>query len=122
MKVKDDGHADFLTGKDKDGSTVLNCAAWKGHVAVLEHLLERGAAKELKNLNGPTAYEVTFDHNAAAFTRINKNAIKAPERIVTAAASVSRYGISRNSRQHLLPDRLEQWLSEENGFHTITHN
>ena len=85
-------------------------------------LLERGAAQELKNLNGRAAYEDTFVHNAAAFTRINKNAIKESERVVSTAASVSRYGISRNSRQHLLPDRAEQWLSEGKRLLTITHN
>ena len=51
MKVKDDGRADLLTGKDKDGSTALNRVAWKGHVDVLEHLLERGADINAHNEN-----------------------------------------------------------------------
>ena len=51
MKVKDDGRADLLTGKDNDGSTALNCVAWKGHVDVLEHLLESGADINAHNEN-----------------------------------------------------------------------
>lgn len=33
----------LLTTADSDGSTLLHCAAWKGHVAVVRLLVDRGA-------------------------------------------------------------------------------
>ena len=43
--------AALISARDSDGSTPLHCAAWKGHVNVVEVLLERGANHEVENEN-----------------------------------------------------------------------
>ncbi len=57
------GNADLLTAKDKDGSTALHCASWKGHVGVVEYLLDSGANINAHNEN--THWGTTPLHAAA---------------------------------------------------------
>jgi ankyrin repeat protein len=42
---------DLIHAKDKDGSTPLHCAAWKGHFDVARILLEAGAEVDAHNEN-----------------------------------------------------------------------
>ena len=42
----------LLAAKDRDGSTPLHCAAWKGHTAIVEFLLDEGAELHAHNENG----------------------------------------------------------------------
>ena len=48
LLAKDKG---LTSAKDKDGSTPLHCAAWKGHLEVVRILLEAGAEIEAQNQN-----------------------------------------------------------------------
>ena len=41
----------LLSARDKDGSTPLHCASWKGHASVVESLLNAGAKINEKNKN-----------------------------------------------------------------------
>ena len=43
--------ASLLLVQDKDGSTALHCAAWKGHQEVVSLLLEAGADVHAQNQN-----------------------------------------------------------------------
>ena len=43
--------ASLVDARDTDGSTPLHCAAWKGHAAIAELLLNCGAAVSVKNAN-----------------------------------------------------------------------
>lgn len=45
------GDESLVNARDKDGSTPLHCAAWKGHVAVVEALLAAGADVNVRNQN-----------------------------------------------------------------------
>ena len=42
----------LLIARDSDGSNPLHCAAWKGHVEVVEALLDAGAEINAHNENG----------------------------------------------------------------------
>jgi ankyrin repeat protein len=53
----------LLNARDKDGSTPLHCAAWKGHVAVVEVLLDAGA--NINDVNTNTHWGTTPLHAAA---------------------------------------------------------
>lgn len=53
----------LLLARDKDGSTPLHCAAWKGHSDVVKLLLELGASTEVPSQNGH--YGTTALHAAA---------------------------------------------------------
>lgn len=41
----------LISARDTDGSTPLHCATWKGHLAVVELLLSRGADVNATNQN-----------------------------------------------------------------------
>jgi ankyrin repeat protein len=41
----------LLNARDEDGSTPLHCAAWKGHVAAVQALLDAGADINAHNSN-----------------------------------------------------------------------
>jgi ankyrin repeat protein len=44
-------HPTLVSARDKDGSTPLHCAAWKGHDAVVALLLAAGAEVNARNAN-----------------------------------------------------------------------
>jgi ankyrin repeat protein len=44
--------ANLINARDKDGSTPLHCATWKGHEGVVDLLLGAGANVNVKNNNG----------------------------------------------------------------------
>ena len=61
--------ATLIDARDKDGSTPLHCAVWKGHQAAVELLLERGADVNAQNQNdhwGTTPLHAAAHANQAA--------------------------------------------------------
>lgn len=61
--------ATLLDARDKDGSTPLHCAAWKGHEAVVAVLLQAGADTNARNTNehwGTTPLHAAAHANQAA--------------------------------------------------------
>jgi ankyrin repeat protein len=45
------GDASLVNARDKDGSTPLHCAAWKGHAALVAALLDAGADVNARSQN-----------------------------------------------------------------------
>jgi ankyrin repeat protein len=64
-KVQELLHADsaLVTAKDRDGSTPLHCASWKGHTEVVRVLIDAGA--DVQARNGNTHWGDTPLHAAA---------------------------------------------------------
>lgn len=63
----------LLEAKDKDGSTALHCAAWKGHQAVVTFLLASGANVNAHNENdhwGTTALHAAAHANRTAIVQL----------------------------------------------------
>jgi len=63
----------LVHAKDKDGSTPLHCAAWKGHVEVVRLLLDAGADIEAHNQNshwGTTALHAASYGNQKAVAKL----------------------------------------------------
>lgn len=59
--------------RDQDGSTPLHCAAWKGHEAVVELLLEAGADANAQNENdhwGTTPLHAAAQANQASIAQL----------------------------------------------------
>ena len=64
---------DLVNALDKDGSTPLHCATWKGHVEVAAFLLVAGADVNAQNQNdhwGTTPLHAAAHANQAAIARL----------------------------------------------------
>src|SRR5215471_21137563 len=65
--------ASLINARDKDGSTPLHCAIWKGHQAAVALLLEAGADVNAHNENdhwGTTPLHAAAHANHAAIARL----------------------------------------------------
>jgi ankyrin repeat protein len=63
----------LVHARDKDGSTPLHCAAWKGHQQVVELLLKAGADVNAQNTNdhwGTTPLHAAAHANQAAIAEL----------------------------------------------------
>jgi ankyrin repeat protein len=63
----------LINARDKDGSTPLHCAVWKGHEAVVAVLLEAGADVNAHNENdhwGTTPLHAAAHANQAAIAQL----------------------------------------------------
>jgi ankyrin repeat protein len=63
----------LLGARDTDGSTALHCAAWKGHLEVVEHLLAAGSDVHAHNGNehwGTTALHAAAHANNGAIAKV----------------------------------------------------
>ena len=52
LRAAIDADSGLLWARDKDGSTPLHCASWKGHHVIVEFLLDAGADLDDQNSNG----------------------------------------------------------------------
>jgi ankyrin repeat protein len=95
------GDASLVNARDKDGSTPLHCAAWKGHAAVAELLLEAGA-----DVNARSQNEHYGDTPLHAAAHGNQRAVA--ELLIAQGADVR--AVSCNGRTPL----------EETGIHAAT--
>ena len=65
--------ATLVAARDRDGSTPLHCAVWKGHLAAVELLLAAGADVNAHNENdhwGTTPLHAAAHANQAAIARL----------------------------------------------------
>src|SRR5215813_12625880 len=63
----------LMAARDKDGSTPLHCAVWKGHQPVVEQLLKSGADVNTHNENdhwGTTPLHAAAHANQAAIAQL----------------------------------------------------
>jgi ankyrin repeat protein len=63
----------LINARDKDGSTPLHCAAWKGHAEVVKILLDAGAEVNARSQNehyGDTALHAAAHGNQKDVVRI----------------------------------------------------
>lgn len=63
----------LIATRDTDGSTPLHCASWKGHVEIVELLLENGADIQARNQNdhwGDTPLHAAAHGNQKAVAKI----------------------------------------------------
>lgn len=63
----------LIDARDKDGSTPLHCATWKGHVEVVAALLEAGSDVNARNSNdhwGTTPLHAAAHSNQAAIAQL----------------------------------------------------
>jgi hypothetical protein len=63
----------LINARDKDGSTPLHCAVWKGHEQMVEALLEAGADVNAHNENdhwGTTPLHAAAHANQAAIAQL----------------------------------------------------
>jgi ankyrin repeat protein len=70
----------WVNAKTKNGNTALYQAAWKGHTAILEKLLDAGAEIDLKNKGGSTAFQLAmhYKHDEAVKTLEKRGADPTP--------------------------------------------
>jgi len=67
------GDASLIDSRDKDGSTALHCATWKGHQAMVALLLSKGAdvnAHSQNNHWGTTPLHAAAHANQAAIAEM----------------------------------------------------